>query len=1730
MNKKIQLSAVLKLVDAKINSQVFRKISQATAGMPANLQKSVRNLNAANTSARTLNNSLQKTKRTLNDNERAARLFLNRVAQFAILLPTFATLNRAIQGSVKFLFEFDSALRDIVRIDIAGLKDQMEQVGEAALQTATEFGVTGTEVLATTRIFKQAGFDIAESQDKARAAILATQISTLNSAQAVEVFIAASKQFVGEGENSIAVLDKLAKVEDVAAVNASDVAEAFRTGGNSLAEFSKSIDDSIGLIAALREQTRKSGREIGTFFKTLQTRIFAAGDSRNAVEALGISVENLDGTLRPTLDVLNDLKGRFDELSEAQAANAAKAIAGVRQFESLIGVLNSLDRANELAADSSQAAGTADEKRAITDAKLERQLGKLVAQGQQLAESLGDAGFEDTFAGALKSATALLKVFTSLVDTVGDLGGSLAPLLALGGFKAGQLAGVIPKGGIGNILGGGSRPGSPSFIGPQQPNIDKSGAGPALKKLFAVTTNSAAVIGKWTAQTLQNITISQAQGIQTNVNTKAFAANSQAVKANIASLRKHDLNLGQFGKSLTGGTVGMTALTIAASTLPAVFDSLGNMTREVAGEYAGTFVDITGAGATMAAQFAFLGPVAAALAGAFGVAKESVFGLADASEEYIKSKLELSETRLSLGRSFGAEEVFRSQNGTAGASAEEFLANLSANIKNADVGQELAAKVSETLQQATKIEAFQKLGVSATELRDGLFANIGTIQSLVSNNQDFIETLARQAERTEQLDELNAGLADGTLRTGDAFRLLTLALGAGTGEIVEATGNVKRLLDFKEFKNFQEITELADNIRTLRLEVDVAKLGPEALADSVVRLQSELAIAERSFQQASLANANRLGKLVDVLDEFSVGLDPAGDSATEFFKKVLDGTKKLDASSINEFTEFIEQLPPQQKKAAKEIETILRDGLQLELDIQNKRNDLLEEQNARAKALFDAESQAAQNAFESLTKFNAELRKFGDSVTTDVLSAFQNIGLEDVSNVLGGSSNLDAGIQELIQNAFGDPVTKAQNELGAAAAAAQAEITVLSDRLMDARDELANLSDGAEKASLVSEILGLELAIESKEREALVAATEAKIKVLEEEKKAEEEAAEAAKARAELLEKLADASRNFENELGEIEKGFKQFQEGKIADLLEQEAGARENLQQAQSDVIDSTANLADAYQNLIQSQLQFNNAVAEAQLKSRLLFNDIVSLNGGIVTFSDGLSSIRQAFVSVLNDSNITLEKRIDLERQLADETLQFLQQARDSIIGAGVGVFGQSAQENQQLSQGIQGLQFVAEQLGGSFESFLQLSQGEINDLSSSLLNLPVEFRQQILDALSFLPSTANIGGFSPDQLREAIGQVGAGISPEAGLPSIEELTNQQVQQLQILQDLALQDAQLQISQVVAAQEQVEAAEAQLETSKLLEERAREGLAEVRDAVVEEKQVLDMANEQRRELLNAVVAADDKNTLFAIEKEAQLFAEQNSTFREVGDNIVRGISSAIGARLAVLEAAVNITGAANGYIPNFAGGNLSPMEAAGLLKAASREKRAMPGGASLAVANTSEAIIPMNRGFIPNFQDGNLSPISAGISAIKQINETVVAAISRSVTQALSDLGGEENQTSSLLTEVIGQLRELNNTIDEVNTSNLAIQTNTAADTTGTATTGAGTSSDVTITLQSNQNNTISVTGLESLPEEITNAVREAAVEQVDAELTELLDQLDSIFVSLQERGIISSFGQSR
>jgi TP901 family phage tail tape measure protein len=1706
MNK-IQLDAVLRLVDVKINPRVFQQISRSVAGMPAGLQATTKGIAAANTQATGLNRTLKQTATQLSTSERAARLFLQRMAQFAVLLPAFATLNRSLQGGVKFLFEFDKELRNIVRINIEGLIDRLDEIGDRALTIGKNFGQSATEVAASIRLFAQAGFEIEQAFRLTEAATLATKTSTLDLANSQELLVAIIKQFDVEAQGAEAALDKFVRVEDLAAAGAQDLAEALRTGGNALAFASKSLDDTIGLIAALREQSRKSGREIGTFFKTLSTRLLAAGEARNAVEALGVQVENADGSLRPLLAILNDLKTAFDGLTEAQAANAAKAIGGIRQFESLLATLNSLERANELSAGASDSLGTQQEKLAVVSQSLDFQLQQLIASGQELAKSLGDAGLVDTLSDALKLVNLLFSAFTRTLEAVKDIGVNITPLLAIGGLTLGR-----------SIFGGRGGPGGGAAQGGPSPQIAAAtsqfpkftdalrkatlNSGRSFDVLNRELVMSARILGLNSRALNTNTAAISTTTRRSRLLANAFAQTTKAVKTAGAAVAKPLENAG----------VRIVALTAAATTAAAVLD--------------GTAGQVAQAGL----QFAFFGAKA---------------GLAAAGLEAFRQILKTLETERQGEREIRALE--RRESSIAAVAGQVAIDEQSTS--------RLAFALSEAFQNAQGRQgeiAFQTIGrrflegealatrgASVQALRDvnpfEVITRPGVIQSLSNLNNTFFSNIEAVNELRASFDD--AG--DSTLSTGQQLKLLRAAFGEVQEEINETTGTLQRSLiaTFAEFKKREEIIGLGKSIFDLNETIDRARLAPEKLADGIDILRQELEKAELD----SVFDLDAINRQRDALVRLSEGINPsrARELSAEIrnlLGKGLDAAVDGGAATAGEkFQELIFNLLPEEAAFAQQVAKLEVEARKIEENRFAARQKLEEELNSRTKKLLEDEKQAAEEAALATDKFKIALEQIGVGFGAADLDQLINLSQEDLRNIISGDLDIGGALGDVIKSAFGDEVLKAQGELSAAQLETELTTRQLAAQLSELDDEIEKLGkteagteDDLKKRQLQIERNAAASQLEQAAREGALKQAEATLGLLQAEQREADKAAEAERRRLQALEDLNAATNDFENQLRDAKMAFEDFEAARLQELFQEEANAQAELKQTQQEVLSSTEQLDEAYKNLNRAILDFNGAVAEAQIKSNLLSRDIGVLTGAISTFQGRLGSLESSFNSVLQDANITLEQRIALERQLAEETLSFLEQAQNEIVSAGLSIFGQTGAENRQLQEGIAGLNFVAQQLGGTFENFLGLSATDLQNVGQQLLSLPVDFRQSILDALSFLPSTVSIGGFSVDQLETVLGQVGAGVAPDEGLPSIEELTNEQVEQLKTLQGLASQDAQLQISQVIAAQEQLDVSREQLEAAKILEARAIENLQEVRAGVAEQVSILNEANILNSELTDKVIAAGDATALRQIEKEAQLFADQNNVFRDVGKFIVDGISSTIGSRLSLIEATAAVGSAAAGYVPNMAGGNLTPSEAAALLRAGAREKKAMPGGAGLAVANTSEAIIPMrNRGFIPNFQEGNLD-IAAGIQAIKGINETVVAAIARSVTQTLTDLQRSDNNIPEL-DEVTAVLSDIRGVLNDISESNTVIQTNTSSDAGETTTTPtAGSTERVNITLQTNQNNTVTVTGLESLREQLRDAVRENTLAQVDEQIEPLLAELDAIFQVLRERGLLTSFGQ--
>lgn len=1663
---KIQLEGILKLIDVDINPKVFQKISRATASLPASLGKTAKNANRLNDNMKRVAQSTRRTQQAMSGADKVARQFIQRMAQFAILLPTFATLNRAIQGGVKFLAEFETELRNILRIDIDGLRSRLDEIAMSALNIATEFGGSATQVVSTIRLFKQAGLEIEDAMEKARVATLATRVSTLSLTEASEALIAVSKQFAFAALEDVDVLDKLAKVEDEAAVGAQDIAEALRTGGNALGFASKSFDDTIGLIAGLREQSRKTGREIGTFFKTLSTRLLAAGEARNAVEELGVTVENADGSLRPLLDILLDLDNAFQGLTEAQAASAAKSVAGVRQFESLLATLASVRRAQELSEKSADAQGTAQTKLAEVNQTLAVEAQRVVAEFQKLAVAFGESGGLDVLKEGVKFAQGIAIGLQEAVKFAGELNVNLLPLLGAGAVGLGRLA-------FGRGFGGGAGGGGPE-----------------------TNANTAAV----------------------QANTNAFAQHTAAQTVNgrqmIVGTRKETGARNKNTVGLNKQTAKIAGAITAVTLFSGLLDQASGGLKETTATVGGFQLDLGRGAAELSSTLqtaATFGLLLGAKAGAVAGGLTAVVSATSSLVEAIRDETAARKDSEKLTQAATARVLFTREVAGGGDLAKGLIESIGQAFVNSEG--ELSGEFQKSFQniigEAIKDRSeFKGLDVQS------LFGDPRFLQALQSAAEDFNMSLDNLEEAMSRTDSVSirfaAAISDFGANADTSFD--KLAKFFDFDRIVDDAEQIKRVVSLES--NLAEIRSTVAQANMAMLGVEESTLQAlQRRVEEEKRLQFVQSKAVVALQSRALGSQNALG---------------------------------LASGDPRQAIDLIENLREAIRTGRTEIE---RDGEKIEVTFQdlvtNLRDTAIAPQkfDAALKILideFEAGSRVAQASAEVTKRLREEQEKLQESRLKNEAEVLQiereriqglidlglaanssgadintltNLTLGAYNAILDGTSNLSQNVQNAVMAFAGD-------DLGGISATQEKfriEIEALEDAFAAAEQRVADLNDQMIATGEPGDF-------------------EEVLKALEDARKAENELAkvrtqaqqEVAQVTLQALREANEAQREFREELEKSSKAFKEFVDSKVADFAQANASANEELAQAEQNVLAANDDLAASFLELQASIIDFNDSMAEARVEANLIQLDIQSIGGGLNGFRERLTAIDNAFTTVLRDGNISLRQRIALERQLAEETLSFIRQAQDELTAAGLQIFGQDASANRDLQIGVDGLKAIADKLGGSFDAFLDLSPDEFGKISDELLNLPVDFRQAILDALRTLPSTTDIGGFSPEELERAIGQIGTGIAPEAGLPSVEELLVEEKAQLEKLAELTVEDAELQIAQVIAAQEQVELSKAQLEEAELLRDRAEQNLIEVRDAILEEARILEAADALRVELTERLIDANNSDTVEIIQSQAAEFAAQTG---EIGAKLQGVIDAVAAVSINVINAVGGVNGA-HGYIPNFSRGNLKPGEVLGLLSAARREKAQMPAGAGLAVANTTEAIIPTRaRGFIPNFQGGNQSEISAGIGAVRGINETVVAAISRSVTQALAgleqDSGSMENDR--VMIDILGQIQSQ---LEDLNTSNTAI--NSTLEDQGTGSTGAAATGatgaqaqQVSIDVNINDRQTVTVAGIDDLPNAISQGVSEAALSSTQSKLNPVIEQLQSVIQGLRERGLISSFG---
>ena len=279
-----------------------------------------------------------------------------------------ATAEQKFKGFSSALATVGSTMSRSVTLPLAG-------VGAAALKTATDFEAGMSEVKA---ISGATATEFDALRDKAIEMGAKTKFSASDSA-------AAFKYMAMAGWDASAMMDGIAGIMDLAAASGEDLATTSDIVTDALTAFGLQASDSAHFADVLAQASSKSNTNVGLMGETfkyvapvagalgysIEDTAVAIGLMANsgikasqagtalrsaftrmakptkevyvAMDALGISLTNSDGSMKSLNEIMVDLRKGFAGLTEEQKAQYAAMLAGQEGMSGLLAIVNASD-------------------------------------------------------------------------------------------------------------------------------------------------------------------------------------------------------------------------------------------------------------------------------------------------------------------------------------------------------------------------------------------------------------------------------------------------------------------------------------------------------------------------------------------------------------------------------------------------------------------------------------------------------------------------------------------------------------------------------------------------------------------------------------------------------------------------------------------------------------------------------------------------------------------------------------------------------------------------------------------------------------------------------------------------------------------------------------------------------------------------------------------------------------------------------------------------------------------------------------------------------------------------------------------------------------------------------------------------------------------------------------------------------------------------------------------
>lgn len=269
-----------------------------------------------------------------------------RVADFGIAAKILNKIPQDIQKVIQYTKELDAAMTNI-RVVTGASAEEAQTLARGYTQLAKELGITTVEVANSANEWARQGYEAEQANQLIIASSKLAKLGMISTTEATKDLTSAIKGFKLSTEDAMSVVDKLTKVDQVAAISAGNLAEGLARVATTAQQAGLSLDETAAMVTTITEVTQRDASTAGEALRTLISRysnvkagVFTSmsdsaeetssniNDIEKVLSKLGIRIRTSGTEMRSIEDVLDELAEKWNTLDDVSRNAVASAFAG----------------------------------------------------------------------------------------------------------------------------------------------------------------------------------------------------------------------------------------------------------------------------------------------------------------------------------------------------------------------------------------------------------------------------------------------------------------------------------------------------------------------------------------------------------------------------------------------------------------------------------------------------------------------------------------------------------------------------------------------------------------------------------------------------------------------------------------------------------------------------------------------------------------------------------------------------------------------------------------------------------------------------------------------------------------------------------------------------------------------------------------------------------------------------------------------------------------------------------------------------------------------------------------------------------------------------------------------------------------------------------------------------------------------------------------------------------